>query len=198
MLVEFSVHVEALLPEVERRYGRPREVALEFEFQPPGFARVEESLARGRAHDVTPLIRRGGLLAVIRKASYPPGVFRAPSGGVARGEGFEAGVRREAYEETGLEVEVERYLLRARAVFTCDGRRAGWATHVLLCRPLAGEPRPVDTREILEARWATVEEVRTSLREGLLASGSGGLAYRAALQDAALEAVEELAGNRTG
>ncbi|MFQ5896545.1 MAG: NUDIX hydrolase [Nitrospinota bacterium] len=192
------MYVEALLPEIERRYGRPREIALEFEFQPHGFARVQESLSRGRAHDVTLLIREGDRLAVIRKPSYPPHVFRAPSGGVARGEEFEAGVRREAYEETGLEVALERYLLRVRAAFTCDGRRAEWVTHVVLCRALSGEPRPVDTREVCEARWATLEEVRTSLREALLATGSGGLAYRAALQEAALEAMEGPAGGPVG
>jgi 8-oxo-dGTP pyrophosphatase MutT (NUDIX family) len=195
----------ATVARLEARYGAPRELQMELTMAEREFALCRRAAERGRAHDVTHFILRGPVLgggdganslppsrerlqiAVIRKWSYPPDLFRPPSGGVEPGEGFEAGAVREAYEETGLTVELARYLVRMQARFHWGEEALDWTTHVFSALPLAGEIRPVDTREIAEARWATVTELDTVLRERMLARDSAGFRYRVALHDAALE-----------
>ena len=48
---------------------------------------------------------------------------------------------------------------------------------------MGGTLAPIDTHEIVEARWATVAEILGPMREAMMASGSTGLRYRAQLQD---------------
>ncbi|MFQ6111270.1 MAG: NUDIX domain-containing protein [Nitrospinota bacterium] len=163
-----------------------------YEFSPESYELLLRTKRQGRAHDVTLFIQEKGRIAVIRKPGYPEGVYRTPSGGVERGEDFARGAAREALEETGLIVELERYILRIRAILTQGAQRTSWTTHVFSARARGGEPIPKDTREIAEARFATIEELRGPLHRALMASGSGGLAYRAALTQAALDEMERL------
>jgi ADP-ribose pyrophosphatase YjhB (NUDIX family) len=180
-----------VIARLEARYGRPREVAIAQDVGPETFAPFEASIGKGRRHDVTLFIRDArGRFAVIRKPSYPPDVFRPASGGVEPGEDFAAGARREAREETGLAVELERYLLRVRASFAIGARREAWTSHVFLARSEGGALAPEDTHEIAEARWASEDEMRRALPARLRASGSQWLAYRAALQEAAMAALD--------
>jgi 8-oxo-dGTP pyrophosphatase MutT (NUDIX family) len=172
-----------IIEEIERKYGRPAEVALGYEMKPHEFDLVRRSQKGGRAHDVTLYIIENDRLAVIKKPMYPPGAYRAPSGGIAPGEPFEEGARREAYEETGLVIELEDYLLRARVKFTCEAREIDWTTHVFTARAMGGRLEPVDTREIVEARLVTLDEMSGPIKEALLASGSTGLRYRAELHE---------------
>jgi ADP-ribose pyrophosphatase YjhB (NUDIX family) len=177
-----------VIADLERRLGVPEGATAAAPFAPHEFALMERCGRRGRAHDVTLIIRdpKEGRIALIRKPSYPPGVFRPPSGGVEPGEAFEEGARREAREETGLEVRWERYLLRVDARFTCEGRETPWITHVLSGVRTAGALEPVDRREIAEARWATVGEIVGTYRPAMLAMGTEGMRYRVFLQDEAL------------
>jgi ADP-ribose pyrophosphatase YjhB (NUDIX family) len=178
---------QEMLRELEARYGAPEEAVARAAFDTREFGLLEYCLRKERAHDVTLFIRASdGRFALIRKPSYPPDVFRPPSGGVERGESFEEGATREAREETGLEVRLERYLLRVEAEFTCSGGSAPWTTHVFLASATGGELDPQDRREVAEARWATVEEIAGRYRSAMLAWGSAGMRYRVGLQDAAL------------
>jgi hypothetical protein len=90
-------HVDAsLLAPVIRQFGHPGEwrPTVELTAHDEAVMRLTRS---GREHDVTFAVQRAdGALAVIRKPSFPPGAWRVPSGGVARGEAFADGVRREA------------------------------------------------------------------------------------------------------
>jgi NADH pyrophosphatase NudC (nudix superfamily) len=176
---------------VELRYGSPVEIARSYEMKPREFEMVRRSQKRGRAHDVTLFITRQNEIVVIKKPMYPPGAYRAPSGGITPGETFEEGSLREAYEETGLRVTMDRYLLRARVAFTCLGGAIDWTTHVFSATPIGGTLQPIDTHEIVEARYATVDEIRGSIRKALLDSGSTGLRYRAELCDIVLEQLAE-------
>src|SRR4029079_846098 len=103
------------------------------------------------------------------------------------GEAFEKGALREAYEETGLLVTMDNYLVRARVGFTCLGGIIDWTTHVFSAPPMGGTLQPIDTHEIVEARYATIEEINGSIRTALLESGSTGLRYRAELCDIVLD-----------
>jgi 8-oxo-dGTP pyrophosphatase MutT (NUDIX family) len=175
------------LRDLERRYGRPAIGAATAEFEAPSFALLERCARKQRAHDVTLLIHdAAGRFALIRKPSYPAGVFRPPSGGVEPGESFEAGALREAIEETGLHIRLERYLLRVDARFTCGVAVAPWTTHVFSAEALDTQLDPTDRIEIAEARWATVAEIMNDYRPRMLAMGSAGMRYRVDLQDLAL------------
>lgn len=181
----------AEIQELERRYGVPREVEFQIAYRKEEFEFLKASQKHGRAHDVTLLIFRGDEIAVTAKPHYPPGLYRPPSGGVQPGEPFEAGARREAREETGLEIALERYLVRARTRFTHAGEVVRWTTHVFTARYVSGELTVHDSREISGVRWMRLEELE-ALQPALRATGSSGLGYRAALNEAIFEELRRL------
>ncbi len=179
------------IAEIERKYGSPSEIHLAYEMTAREFEMVRGSQKHGRAHDVTFFIIRGNQIVVIKKPMYPPGAYRAPSGGISPGERFEDGVTREAYEETGLEIDLESYLFRFRVKFTCEQDTIDWTTHVFSATATGGRLEPIDTHEIDEARLASVGELAGSIREALIRSGSTGVRYRAELNDIVVEKLIE-------
>jgi 8-oxo-dGTP pyrophosphatase MutT (NUDIX family) len=175
-----------IIREVEQKFGVAEEISLTYEMTEREFDMVRRSQKNQRAHDVTMFILRADYVVVIKKPMYPPGAYRAPSGGINPSEPFEEGALREAYEETGLTVALDRYLLRVRVDFTCEGRLIQWTSHVFTASILDGLLQPVDTHEIVEARFASFAELRGSIRKAMLDSGSTGLRYRAELNDLVL------------
>jgi ADP-ribose pyrophosphatase YjhB (NUDIX family) len=185
------MHVtEAVLQPLRERYGEP--AILEWEGE---ISEREHALATynpRRMHDVTLFILNGDRLALIRKPHFEPGVWRPPGGGIKPGEDFEAGVRREALEETGLRVELQRYLVSAEATFLYEPRDVPWRTHVFLATTGDDEIAPQDHEEIAAARWGSLAELAGPLRERLLQTSHAFWRYRVALHDAALEEIEQL------
>src|SRR5688572_10880920 len=125
---------DEIIRKIEEKFGVAEELQLAYEMTEREFDMVRRSQKNHRAHDVTMFIIRAGYVVVIKKPMYPPGAYRAPSGGINPGEPFEDGALREAYEETGLTVALENYLLRARVDFTCEGQIIHWTSHVLTAR----------------------------------------------------------------
>jgi ADP-ribose pyrophosphatase YjhB (NUDIX family) len=183
------VHVgEAILAPVRERYGTPFVLVWDGEISD-----LEWTIATynpARTHDVTLFIldpaRR---LALIRKPHFAADVWRPPGGGVKPGEDFVAGAVREGLEETGLHVELRRYLVASQAVFRNAGRELEWHTHVLLAETRDTELAPNDPEEIADARWGTLDELAGPLRDRLLAEDRAFWRYRVALHDAALSAL---------
>ena len=99
------------------------------------------------------VVRDDGRVLVIKRDDN--GHWEAPGGVLELEESFEAGVRREVLEETGLEVTVERLT----GVY--KNLAHGIVALVYLCRPSSGEPRPTD--EAREIRWMTREEVQSAM-----------------------------------
>jgi ADP-ribose pyrophosphatase YjhB (NUDIX family) len=180
-----------IIREVEKKFGVAEEVQLAYEMTEREFDMVRRSQKNNRAHDVTMFIIRADYVVVIKKPMYPQGAYRAPSGGINPGEPFEEGALREAYEETGLTVALEKYLLRARVDFTCEGQIIHWTSHVLTARIVEGLLQPIDTHEIVEARFASFADLRGNIRKALLDSGSTGLRYRAELSDYVLDKISQ-------
>jgi ADP-ribose pyrophosphatase YjhB (NUDIX family) len=177
---------EVLAP-IRARYGDP--AVLEWEGE---ISELEYEIATydpARMHDVTLFIMNGTRLALIRKHPFPHDIWRPPGGGVKEGEDFVEAVLREAHEETGLRVELERYLLVTRARFVYRPPELDWRTHVFLANTADEELDVHDIQEIAEARWGTLEELAGPLRERLLATGRAFWRYRVALHDAALAAL---------
>jgi len=174
---------------MEGLYGTPRAEWMAFEMGDPEWETLKRSQVSGRSHDVTLFILKEDRLAVIAKHTYPPGLFRAPSGGVLPGESMEQGIAREMIEETGLEIRLDCYLLRVHVEFTHQGERILWTTHVFTGEHVSGEIAPHDREEIREARWVSLDEMAGVVRKGLLSSQSGGLRYRAFLHDRVMKAL---------
>ena len=184
------MHVEeALLAPMRERYGNPTRLEWRGEVSEAEFLLASGRPGSTRRHDVTLFIFDGDRLALIRKPMYPPGLWRTPGGGVDPGEDVGAGAAREALEETGLEIELERYLVATDAVFTHAGTSLDWHTHVFSARALGDVLDPQDPREIEAARWGTATELAGPIRERLLATGRALWRYRVALHDAALAAL---------
>jgi ADP-ribose pyrophosphatase YjhB (NUDIX family) len=183
------MHVDdSVLAAVRARFGTPAQLDWEGEITDVEWAVATHNPAR--THDVTLFIldpsRR---LALIRKPQFAADVWRPPGGGIHLGEDFVAGAVREALEETGLRVELRRYLVASRALFTNAGRELRWRTHVFLAETTGTEIVPGDPGEIAEARWGTLDELAGPLRERLLATGRAFWRYRVALHDVALQAL---------
>jgi len=99
------------------------------------------------------VVRDDGRVLVIKRNDN--GHWEAPGGVLELDEPFEAGVRREVLEETGLEVTVERLT----GVY--KNLTHGIVALVYRCRPAGGEPRT--TEEAREIRWMTKEEVQAAM-----------------------------------
>lgn len=56
------------------------------------------------------IVRPNGKLLLSIKTFYPRGAYRLPTGGIHHGEGVYDALVREAREETGLDLDVERFL----------------------------------------------------------------------------------------
>jgi ADP-ribose pyrophosphatase YjhB (NUDIX family) len=180
---------EEILAPIRARYGEPSSMEWHGEISEReyGVATYDPK----RVHDVTLFILNGDRLALIRKHPFPPDIWRPPGGGVKPGEDFVEAVRREAFEETGLHVELERYLVEARARFVHRPAELDWRTHVFLATTADEDIEPHDTEEIAAARWGTLDELAGPLRERLLATGRAFWRYRVALHDAALSTLAQ-------
>jgi 8-oxo-dGTP pyrophosphatase MutT (NUDIX family) len=132
-------------------------------------------------------IFRGSQLIVIAKHHYPEGLYRPPSGAIKPGETLMQGALREAYEETGCQIKLTRYLLQVNAIFTDGRRHLPWKSHVFAAKHISGDPKPIDTREIREVSLATLDDFRKYKEIIRQKTSSGGLNYRARLHDEVLK-----------
>lgn len=193
------MYVDAkLVEEAERRFGKPHILRWEHEIGEDELAFVKATQKHGRAHDVTLFIFSNDHLALIRKPMFQRPIYRAPSGGLNRGESFEEGAKREALEETGLEIELEEYLLRIHVRFKSEDDYLDWTSHVFKARAAGGHLEARDKSEIAETIYGTIEELQGPIRQALLKSGRGLLAYRVALTDATVEILQGTGGQSPG
>ncbi len=183
------MHVtDAVLVPMKERYGEP--LVLEWEGEITAQEHALATYNPKRMHDVTLFILDPAeRLALIRKPPFEEGVWRPPGGGIKPGEDFEVGALREALEETGLRVRLDRYLVAASATFLYEPHDVPWRTHVFLARTDDTELEPGDPEEIAGARWGTLDELAGSLRARLLETGRAFWRYRVALHDTALQAI---------
>jgi 8-oxo-dGTP pyrophosphatase MutT (NUDIX family) len=95
-----------------------------------------------RRGEVVLAIRRpDGKILLHTKRFYPEGVFRLPSGGVHVEEAVLTGMTREAKEETGLDVAVDRFLGTVEYEFRYGRRRLLFVSYVFVVH--ADERMPV-------------------------------------------------------
>lgn len=90
------------------------------------------------AEIVLALRRRNGSFLVHTKAFYPPGAYRLLSGGIKAGEDLEIAAHREAFEETGLAIAIERFLAIAHYRFIFEGQELSFTSYLLLVAEVSG------------------------------------------------------------
>lgn len=177
--------------DIEKRFGIPRQLSMSFPMSPSEFQNLKNSMKDGRNSDVTLFIFKNNKIIVIAKPWYPKGLYRAPSGGLKPNEDLELCALREAYEETGTKIKLEKYILRIYVAFTCDEDKVNWTSHVFIAKYLSGDLVPIDTKEIREVNLLSLDEL-TAIKEKLLESNSGGLHYRAVLTEATIKEIKNL------
>jgi ADP-ribose pyrophosphatase YjhB (NUDIX family) len=174
---------EKQITAMAERYGQPERADFSFETSQEEYDRIRASQKNGRRHDITMYILKDDRLVVIAKPFYPEGLFRAPSGGLHPGEDFEVGARREALEETGCEIRLEKFLLQSEVEFRGPTKSIHWVSYVFRARYVAGDFDFTDRQEIREVGLAKLSEFKTFGRI-MRAMDVAGLHYRAALHEA--------------
>jgi len=177
------------IKQIEKKFGKPKELKTSFQMNQKECENLLNSMKDGRSSDITLIIFKDRKVVVIAKPWYKKGLYRLPSGGWKPDESFEDCAKREAYEETGLKIELLKYILRIVVTFTYKDKKTSWTSHIFTAKYISGELRPIDKNEIKEVRLLTIEKL-LSLKEKLLKQNSGGLAYRAFLTEEAIKQIK--------
>jgi 8-oxo-dGTP diphosphatase len=128
---------------------------------------VQENELR-REYPAAPIVAVGTIIcenqriALVRRGKEPSkGLWTFPGGAVKLGESLHDAARREALEETGLQVEVgEVALVLEHVVRDEDGRtRYHYVIVDYLARPTGGVLRP--GTDASDVRWADLSDVNT-------------------------------------
>ncbi|MCX6826073.1 MAG: NUDIX hydrolase [candidate division Zixibacteria bacterium] len=167
---------------VADRYGYPPVLCMEAPVGHEEYNYIYSTQTFGRCHDITFYIFKGSQVIVNAKHHYPPGLYRAPSGGLKPEEKFIEGVIREVDEETGAKIELVKYLLQVNVFFSCGEKAIPWKTHVFKADYISGKLAPIDTREIREVKLVDMVEFE-QYKKIITGLESGGLRYRARLHD---------------
>ncbi len=103
--------------------------------------------------------RNGKYLMIQEGKEYVKGTWNVPGGGVEHGENPVEAVKREVYEETGLEIEEVNGLI---GVFNSRSAEDGHPVLVTVfsCSVESGNPEPEFDDEILDAEFLTREEIQ--------------------------------------
>ena len=104
------------------------------------------------------VIVSGGRALLVRRDSEPlRGEWSVPGGLLELGERLRDGVRREALEETGIEIEAGEVLDVFDSIFTDPLGRTQFHYVLIdyLCRPLSGEARAAS--DVSDVRWVGLE-----------------------------------------
>lgn len=148
---ELSHDAAVELEELARRYGAPQRVhaTIDDSFDDP--IRRED-----RWGEVAMVIRRpNGKLLLSIKTFYPRGAYRLPTGGIHHGEAVLDALVREGHEETGLDLEVRRFLAHI-AYRGASGEERLFHTFAFLLDERGGTLGALDESERIED-WREVE-----------------------------------------
>jgi ADP-ribose pyrophosphatase YjhB (NUDIX family) len=114
------------------------------------------------------ILRPSGNMVLHTKDFYPEGIYRVPTGGIEPGEAVVTAVHREAREETGLTVAIERCLGVLEYEFRYRRETLPFVSYVFLLREHSGQLCPQDEGEritsLQEVPLTELETVARNLR----------------------------------
>ena len=144
------------------RYGQPREVHVTYLVGDDTFAYWQD-VTSGRLGEVVPVLERSDHRYVVHtKAHYPVGTFRLLTGGVEPAEDLIHALCRETREETGLDVDIERFMGIVHHHFRRDEDQLDFVSFVFLVSQNEGQLVPEDEDEgICEFREVVANELLT-------------------------------------
>ncbi|NWF95888.1 MAG: NUDIX hydrolase [Candidatus Thorarchaeota archaeon] len=173
---------ESEIAALKRRYGVPVRRSFRADFLEFECNLVRQSTCKGRNHDITCFIEAADGYVVIQKHAYAnTGIYRAPSGGANVGEDLETAAKREMHEETGLDIELVRFVLDVTLDIRCQDGAIHWRSLVFLARKVSGEMTPLDTHEVYDIAVMTHDQLLNEVNPLMEATGWGGFRYRAFL-----------------
>jgi ADP-ribose pyrophosphatase YjhB (NUDIX family) len=144
MLSSLSQDIQDELTQLAERYGQPliRKVQL------GANKRFDPLNKTDRYGEVCMVIRRtNGRLLTMIKTFYPEGAYRLLTGGINHGEPVFTALLRETQEETGLQVEVRRFLAIASYHITSSGDTPVFYTFAFLLDEVGGTLGAIDEDE---------------------------------------------------
>ncbi len=179
--------------EMISKYGDPQVFIFSADFLDFECELVRRSAAKGRNHDITCFIQKDDEYVVIQKHQYAQtGIYRAPSGGAHPDEDLEEAAEREMYEETGLKVDLTRFVMDVQLEVKCPDEIIPWRSLVFLAEATDGNMEIIDDYEIYNVRLMSREEMLGSVDQLMVESGWGGFEYRSFLTRNFFETLDEL------
>jgi len=105
------------------------------------------------------IIRNSSVLLVRRKEEPAKGLWSIPGGLVGLGETADEAARREAKEETGIDIQIEKLLDVVDNIVRDDqGKiRFHYVLAIFLARPLTAQVKP--NSDVSDARWVRFSEL---------------------------------------
>jgi ADP-ribose pyrophosphatase YjhB (NUDIX family) len=159
---------EQELAELGQRYGPLERRHYVLEMGKQLFTEWREKRGDCRGEVALFILRPSGNVILHTKEFYPERVYRVPTGGIERGEDVVTAAHREAREETGLTVAIERCLGVLGYEFHHQGETLSFASYVFLLREKGGQLCPQDKAERIislpEVPLTELEAVAQNLR----------------------------------
>ena len=151
-----------------RQYGPLERRHYVLEMRERTFAHWQEMCNDRRGEVGLFILRPSGNVILHTKDFYPEVIYRVPTGGIERGEDVVTAVHREAHEETGLTVAIERCLGVLEYEFRHQGETLPFVSYVFLLRENGGQLCPQDEGEritsLREVPLTELEAVAQNLR----------------------------------
>jgi ADP-ribose pyrophosphatase YjhB (NUDIX family) len=140
--------VQNELEQLAQRYGQPLVRTVDLEA-----SNLFDPLNKtDRYGEVCMVIRRkNGLLLTMVKTIYPKGAYRLPTGGINYGEPIRDALLRETYEETGLQVNIQRFLAAVAYCVPAINLEPIFYTFAFLLDEVSGTLGAIDETERVEA-----------------------------------------------
>jgi 8-oxo-dGTP pyrophosphatase MutT (NUDIX family) len=147
--------------ELSAQFGRPEQRTFHVQADDYIYAYRFNKSADRRAEVVFAIEDRSGQLWVHTKSSYPQHIFRLPTGGVHCDELVMEGLLREVKEETGLPVEIVRFLGIIEYQFSYGRLVAPFASYIFhLHSECVGGPCAQPGEPISEFRAVSPQQLR--------------------------------------
>jgi len=144
---------DTLLADIEQRFGPFQQHHAELHVSSAGMQKMISNMRykKNRRSEVVMVIpNTEGRFWLHRKAFYPDKAYRLMTGGINPGESPQLALIREAEEETGFAVNINRCLAVITYHLYDDEGPLPFASYLFLTDPQAGQPQPTDPNEAIE------------------------------------------------